>query len=151
MILLSPKFLTIIASILFLLTACMADRSSTQVLEFDTQVYINEIPLTVAILKTPEEQSLGLMGQKQLPDNSGALFVLESERATSMWMKNTLISLDIFFFDDDGRMKKLVESAQPCKTAKCKVFSADGIRYVLEVNSDFYKKNKLLKPIKLRF
>ena len=66
-------------------------------------IEINGIPYSVAVADTPDELSLGLMWVEDLSPLDGMLFVYEGERLISHWMKNTLIPLDIAFFDAEGR------------------------------------------------
>jgi len=43
----------------------------------------------------------------------GMLFVHESPKPMSMWMKNTYIPLDMVFIDGDGRIEQIVEQTTP--------------------------------------
>jgi uncharacterized membrane protein (UPF0127 family) len=68
---------------------------------------------TAEIADTPEKMRDGLMFRKELAADSGMLFVLPAVQATSFWMKNTLIPLDILFIGADGRVAKVHANAQP--------------------------------------
>ena len=68
---------------------------------------------SVELATTDEERSLGLMFRKELPRNSGMLFIYESERVVKMWMKNTFISLDMLFIDKNGFITHLVKQTRP--------------------------------------
>jgi uncharacterized membrane protein (UPF0127 family) len=60
------------------------------------------------------------------------LFVYRPQRVVSMWMRNTLIPLDMLFIADDGRVVKIVERTMPLSL---KTISSDRpVRAVLEVN-----------------
>jgi uncharacterized protein len=48
----------------------------------------------------------GLMFREKLADNTGMLFIFETEQPLNFWMKNTLIPLSIGFF---GKNKKLID------------------------------------------
>ena len=48
------------------------------------------------------KRSTGLMYIKKIPENEGMLFVFEQLQPLNFWMKNTLIPLDIGFFDGRG-------------------------------------------------
>ena len=50
---------------------------------------------------------------RALPDLRGMLFVHESPRPISMWMKNTYIPLDMVFIDAHGRIQQIVEQTTP--------------------------------------
>jgi uncharacterized membrane protein (UPF0127 family) len=48
-----------------------------------------------------------------LQPDSGMLFVNREPRPMSMWMKNTLIPLDMVFFTADGRIVNIEANAAP--------------------------------------
>lgn len=67
----------------------------------------------VEIARTPREQAQGLMHRDSLAADAGMLFVHAREERQSMWMKNTLIPLDMLFIRRDGRISRLHERAVP--------------------------------------
>lgn len=68
---------------------------------------------TVELATTPEQQETGLMFRKSLDANGGMLFVFPKAQPITMWMKNTLIPLDMVFIDEKGRVLRIEESATP--------------------------------------
>ena len=58
-------------------------------------------------------QARGLMFVREMPDDVGMLFIHPSERMISMWMKNTLIPLDMVFMDSSGVVTHIAENTVP--------------------------------------
>jgi uncharacterized membrane protein (UPF0127 family) len=67
----------------------------------------------VWLADSPRRQAQGLMFVRSLPPMRGMLFVHESPRPMSMWMKNTYIPLDMVFIDGDSRIQQIVEQTTP--------------------------------------
>ncbi len=86
----------------------------------------------IDIADTNEKAARGLMFRTSMPSDAGMLFVSDKSRVWSMWMKNTLIPLDMIFFDDVNEVVYIKENAAP--------YSLDLISYpfptkgVLELN-----------------
>jgi hypothetical protein len=72
-----------------------------------------EIAFSALIADTDEERQRGLMFRESLADDEAMLFDYEVVQPTSIWMRNTLISLDIIFIAEDGHIAKIVANAQP--------------------------------------
>lgn len=103
----------------------------------------NLVTIAVEVARTPEEQQKGLMGRTSLDDDQGMLFIFETQRPLSFWMKNTLIPLDILFFDAQGAF---VSSATmtPCTADPCKNYPSAGLaRYALEVPAGFMERKNI--------
>ena len=67
----------------------------------------------VEIANTPEQLSLGLMYRRSLPREAGMLFDYRRPQHVAMWMKNTLIPLDMLFIDASGRVVNIRQRAVP--------------------------------------
>lgn len=83
---------------------------------------------------TPEQRQRGLMFRSHLGHDQGMLFLLRGQENPSFWMKNTFVSLDIFFLGEDGRVVDLAEKLMPCAGDPCPVYRpATPCCYALEV------------------
>lgn len=86
----------------------------------------------VVIADTPARQELGLMFVRSLASDAGMLFPQQEPQLMSMWMKNTLIPLDMLFIDVHGRIVCLLEKAKP---ESLDILSCDKpAKAVLEIN-----------------
>lgn len=61
-------------------------------------------------------RQLGLMYVKEMADDAGMLFIYPKAQPISMWMKNTVLSLDMLFVAADGRIANVVENTTPQST-----------------------------------
>lgn len=68
---------------------------------------------TVELANTDASRTRGMMHRESMDDDAGMLFDFEETDFQSIWMRNTLISLDIVFVREDGRIAKIVTNAQP--------------------------------------
>ena len=62
---------------------------------------------------TPETRAQGLMFVQRLRPEQAMIFVYEPSQRVAMWMKNTLIPLDMLFVDEGGCVVKVHERARP--------------------------------------
>jgi uncharacterized protein len=86
----------------------------------------------IEVVDTDAERARGLMFQENLPKFGGMLFVYEDPQPVSFWMKNTLIPLDMLFFDQSGRLVNLGENAVPGDPTP--IPGEGQVQYVLEIN-----------------
>ena len=87
----------------------------------------------VELAVTPEEWELGLMGRTSLGDDEGMLFDFGAERSISMWMKDTPLSLDMLFINDQGKIVAIAQETVPYSEAI--ITAPRPVRYVLEVKA----------------
>ena len=72
-----------------------------------------KVILKLEIADTDEERLKGLMNREVLNKNTGMLFDFEEPDYYSMWMKNTLVPLDMIFFNNDGKVIKTATNRTP--------------------------------------
>jgi hypothetical protein len=90
------------------------------------------IPLSIEVAASEPARTQGMMFRKYLEENAGMLFVFPDMADRHFWMKDTYISLDMLFIDDQGRILGMVESAEPGTTTTQTI--GQKSKYVLEVN-----------------
>ncbi len=92
----------------------------------------------VEVMRTPEQRSVGLMYRQQLEEGSGMLFDFGDTRQVRMWMKNTLIPLDMVFISESGNIAGIAHNTIPMSTEI--LSSPKPVRYVLEINAGTSRK-----------
>jgi len=92
-----------------------------------------DVVINAYIADNPIRRAQGLMHVTDLPENAGMLFAFSQPRQVSMWMKNTLISLDILFLNPSGRIVKIHKNAEPLSLAS--IPSHARVNWVLELNA----------------
>ncbi len=102
---------------------------------FDSgRILVGRIPLDVALALTPQQQGQGLMNVTDLPEGAGMLFVFPDEKMGSFWMKDTLIPLDIAFFDANRRLVGALTMV-PCTSDPCATYSPGvAFKFAVEAN-----------------
>ena len=81
-------------------------------------------------------RELGLMNRTSLAADHSMLFIFVNDEPRAFWMKNTLIPLDILYFDKERKLISMQLNAQPCKADPCAIYPSDGsARYVLELQA----------------
>ena len=88
------------------------------------KIYISKVA------ETDEQKERGLKNIENLPEDEGMLFISEDEDL-GIWMRDTLIPLDIIFITDELEVKKVFQG----KPKTDDIMFEDGCSYVLEVNT----------------
>lgn len=91
------------------------------------------VSLQVQVADTDARRQTGLMYRTSMPEKEGMLFLFPEVRPVAFWMKNTVLSLDIIFIDDAGRVMNIARGTMP---HSLQPIPADGpTRAVLELNA----------------
>ncbi len=124
------------------LVACLATPSTKPTVEVIAPDG-KAITVEVEIADNDAEWERGLMERDNLDPNTGMLFLFQEPQVLSFWMKDTLIPLDILFFDANGNLVSAA-TMQPCEADPCPVTnSARPSLYALEVPAGFVVDNKV--------
>ncbi|NLS16091.1 DUF192 domain-containing protein [Rhizobium sp. P40RR-XXII] len=121
-----------------------AQTAGQQLMAFDSE------PLTIASAKgqthkftvelalTPAQLEYGLMYRDKMPADHGMLFAFGAPRPVMMWMKNTELSLDMLFLDQNGTITHIQENAVPYSESI--INSGGPVAYVIELNGGIVRK-----------
>lgn len=104
--------------------------------------------LDVEIAENDMQRAVGLMCRESMPENNGMLFVFESERTLSFWMKNTKLPLSIGYLDKN---KTLIDTYDLQPMNETSVESSKPALYALETNQGWFKKNNVKAGCKFDF
>ncbi len=104
-----------------------------QIADYDVQhVQVGDRTMLLAIADSPALRSRGLQGVSDLEDLDGMLFFWRHD-GDAFWMKDTLIPLDIVWFNEDGTYKDRA-SMVPCTKTPCPTYAPDDFdfRFAIE-------------------
>ena len=85
----------------------------------------------VEVAATDAERAKGLMYRRELVPETGMLFDFGTAQSVTMWMKNTLLPLDMLFVAGDGRIVNIAERTVPGSLTP--IPSDEPVRYVIEL------------------
>jgi uncharacterized membrane protein (UPF0127 family) len=123
----------------------MAAGTGTLVLKTET----GDHNFNIELATTDQERALGLMFRRSLPENGGMLFLYDRPQPADMWMKNTLIPLDMVFISPDGRVHRIERNTEPFSLAVIR--SEGAIAGVLELNAGEADKIRLRRGDKVLY
>jgi len=71
------------------------------------------VTIRAEVADTKQLRRRGLMHRQRLPKGQGMLLLWDRPDFAALWMKNTLIPLDMIFMDGDGVIIHIHENARP--------------------------------------
>ncbi len=102
----------------------------------------------VLIATSDEEKQYGLMNLEKLPENYGMVFEFFPSQIVRMWMKNTLIPLDMLFIDAENKIVTIKENTVPHSLEI--ISSQKNVTKVLEINAGEVRKFKIKTGFKVK-
>lgn len=122
-------------------TALLSPNANAQTELPRVKVLIDTHVIRAELADSPGARQRGLMYRKNLLDNEGMLFRFEQPAGPQcMWMKNTLIDLDVAFLDDKLQIMNIESMQAGTTTVHCAKGAAS---WALEVNRDWFVKRNI--------
>lgn len=97
--------------------------------------------IDIEIARTDEKRAQGLMYRQSMDEMQGMLFLMEKLEPQSFWMRNTYISLDILYVNDQKEIVSIAKMAQP--QSESPIPSGVPAIYVVEVNGGFCDRHQV--------
>lgn len=124
------RFFLVLPLLLAALPAWALENFGASELTIQTAGGPQKFSIELALSDAQMEQ--GLMFRRGMPADAGMLFDFKTPTNVTMWMKNTVIPLDMLFLDPRGRVIDIHERAVPYSTDV--IASKLPARYVVELN-----------------
>ncbi|MGF1484396.1 MAG: DUF192 domain-containing protein [Opitutales bacterium] len=103
--------------------------------------------IRVRLAVTEEEQRSGLIGVDSLPTDGGMLYVFSELRRWTFSAAGTDLAIDIGFFDSTGTLLE-IRGMRP-RDATPIAPASDRVRFVLEMNSGWFSRNRVFRGARL--
>ena len=131
-------FKSYISVLIFLFFALITVLNAQETTNIIIKNNYKDVYFNVEIARKKIDRDKGLMFRKNLNLDKGMLFIFPNESKVSMWMKNTLISLDIIFI---SKNHKIVDIINNTKAMSKEILTTKvNAKYVLEINAGLVKK-----------
>jgi len=124
----------LVAWLILLLSGCQPNQH---------RVTLKGHTFAVEVAQDNQSRAMGLMFRESMDDDAGMLFIFPQPQPLAFWMKNTLIPLDILYFDQNRQLINISERTPPCKntTTRCPNYPSEKpAKYVLEINAGLSEK-----------
>lgn len=124
-------FFSTLASLAILTSPALADPMEVTPLTIVSIDSVHEFSVEVA--NDIDEIAFGLMERESMDADKGMLFDFNPPREPAMYMKNTLLSLDMLFIADDGHIEMIARNTVPGSLRT--ITPGIPVRAVLELNA----------------
>lgn len=150
-----PRALTLIfAGLLLMLPSCSAkEAAAPSPVTWETSELVIETAtgahrFTVELALDEKQRERGLMYRTEMAPDAGMLFFYPKEDEIVMWMKNTVLPLDMVFILSDGTVFDNALGAVPYSLEFIR--SGGKVRAVLELNAGTVNRIGLKRGDKIR-
>ena len=128
--------------VIFLLSfiSCMTFAKPVDSVFPQIQVKVKQNMYSLEYANTFELRAQGLMHREQMCESCGMLFNFQRVIQANMWMKNTLIPLDVAFIRADGKITD-IKAMQPHDLTT--IGSSESVLYAWEMNQGWFAKNAI--------
>ena len=132
--------ITFLQVLIFALVSCSKQTNSTSTNNI-YELKLGNKTIFAEIAVSEHQKATGLMFRKSMPENNAMIFVFDTPKKMSFWMKNTEIPLDIAFLTKDGEITEIKKmyphNLNPVKSAR------SDILYCIETNANWFEKNNV--------
>ena len=99
--------------------------------------------------RTEAEQAKGLMFRRHIASDGGMIFIYDRDQPQSFWMKNTFISLDMIFVNNDKKIVGILPEVPILNDEPRKVDAPS--RYVIELAAQSVSRHGIVVGDSVRF
>ena len=139
--------IVVVVGVLFSLSACAERKAPSEVEGFFVKGGGSSSHFLFEVASTDSERRLGLMYRRNLANDRGMIFVFPETSEHSFWMKNTYISLDMFFLDQAMKVVGVLRDVPPMNEAPRTVGRES--RYVVELPAGTAERHGICVGVKL--
>jgi uncharacterized membrane protein (UPF0127 family) len=133
---LNLRFPLVVVLLTFISSLSLAQQAEIVFPQITVQVEQKVYALEYA--NTFDLRAQGLMHREEMCNTCGMLFNFKQARHAGMWMKNTLIPLDVAFIRPDGKITD-IKAMQPHDLST--TGSSEPVLYAWEMNQGWFAKN----------
>ena len=104
------------------------------------EIQVEAMRVIAEVANTDTSRQIGMMNRESLGQNEGMLFVFKRSETQCMWMKNTLIDLDVAFADESGKILNVAQMKAGTDGIHC---SKGNAKLALEMNLNWFARRGL--------
>lgn len=112
-----------------------------------TELTVGSRKVLAELAVTPRARQTGLMFRRELPEDTGMLFVFPDVEPRGFYMRNCLMDIDLAYLDLQGTIIDLhsmkVETSQSLQTDYKHYYSSQPVAYALEMEGGWFARHGL--------